>query len=319
MRKIIKFLLLLSIIGLSYITIKDPTMISRMQDKIAGSIKNEVESNKSKITVYYKTADSYVVPLTRIVSSEEAKFDNVINLMTDNEENGEVASKNGLFPTVIAGSIKSVKLEDNTAKVDLSEKAQFVDEEDEKAFIISIVYALTEFENVDSVSFEMGDKETLTYGSEMNKLYYRENINEIEKNKNSKSKHTMYIAKKCENVYNYIPYSVYTDKSDLSLKHILINHFTICNTKKYSSMIFATTANIEDVIVKGESVYIHLSKEFSLMDKTMLSLYKNSVALTVKENSDDIKKVRFVIDQNDNKDGIIETELVNDYSNEERQ
>ena len=112
---------------------------------------------------------------------------------------------------------------------------------------------------------------------------------------------------------------MYTDKSDLSLKDILISHFTMCNMKKYSSMVFATTANIEDVIVKGESVYIHLSKEFSLMDKAMLNLYKNSVALTVKENSDDIKKVRFVIDQNDNKDGIIETELVNDYSNEERQ
>lgn len=319
MRKLIKFLLLVLIIGFSYMTINDPTIISKVQQKISGYIKNDVDSNQSKITVYYKTSDSYVVPLTRDVSKEDATFDNILNLMVDNEENGEVAKKNGLFPTVIAGSIKSVKVEDNTAKVSLSEKAQFADKEDENAFIISVVYALTEFKDVDSVSFDFGNKDTLTYGNEMNKLYYRENINEIEKNKNSKSKHTMYIAKKCENVYNYIPYSVYNDKSDLSLKDVLISHFNMCNMRKYSSMIFANTANIEDVIVKGDSVYVHLSKEFSLMDKAMLNLYKNSVALTVKENSDEIKKVRFVIDQTDENNGIIETELINDYSNEERQ
>ena len=50
----------------------------------------------------------------------------------------------------------------------------------------------------------------------------------------------------------------------------------------------------------------------------MLNMYKNSVSLTVKENSDSIEKVRFIIDQNEENNGIMETVLIKDYSNQER-
>lgn len=319
MKKLIKFLLLVMIIALSYITIKEPDLTAKVQETVGNYIKKEVKEEKEQVTVYYKTAENYVVPLTRTVTKEEAMFDNILNLMTDNEENSKIASKNGLLPTIVAGSIKSVQVDGETAKVSLNKSAdEFMDKSDEDSFIYSVIYALTEYKNIDRVMFSLEGKEKLSFGTVMNKPYARENINKIKSTSKSKAKYTMYVAKKCDNVYNYIPYSVYYNKSNLELKEILTEHFRLCCEKKYSSMIFADEANIKDVLIKGESVYVHLTEEFSTMDKVMLNLYKNSVALTIKENSDSIEKVRFIIDQKEENNGIIETEIIKEYSNEEK-
>jgi len=319
MKKLIKFILLVLIIGLSYVTIKEPQLTAKVQQTIGNYIKKETKSAQEEITVYYKNAEGYVVPLTRKVSKEEAEFDNILNLMIDNEANNLIASKNGLLPTITAGSIKSVKVDDTIAKVSLNKKAEeFIDKEDEECFVTSIIYALTEYKSIDSVMFDLNDKEKLSFGTEMNKQYYREDINKMKYSKDAKSKQTMYFAKKCDNVYNYIPYSVYSKKSNISLKEILKIHFDLCSDTSFSSMILADEAKIKDILIKGDNVYVHLSEEFENMDKAMLSLYKNSVSLTVKENSDSIEKVRFIIDQKEENSGIMETILIKDYSNEER-
>ena len=79
-------------------------------------IKKETKTEQADITVYFKNAEGYVVPITRKVNKEQAKFDNVLNLMVDNEENGKVAAKNGLLPAVVSGSIKSVQVDGNDCK-----------------------------------------------------------------------------------------------------------------------------------------------------------------------------------------------------------
>lgn len=319
MKKLIKLLLLVGIIALSYITIKEPQLTAKVQQTVSNYIKKETKTEQMDMTIYFKNAEGYVVPITRKVNKEEATFDNVLNLMVDNEENSKIAAKNGLLPAVVAGSIKSVQVDGTTAKVSLNDKsAQFVDKSDESAFVTSIIYALTEYKNVDGVMFNLSNSDKLPFGTEMNKLYYRENINKIKYSKLAKSKQTMYLAKKCDSVYNYIPYSVYNRKSNISLKEVLSIHFNLCSDTKFSSMIFADNAKLKEILIKGDSVYIHLSKEFEKMDKAMLNMYKNSVSLTVKENSDSIEKVRFIIDQNEENNGIMETVLIKDYSNQER-
>ena len=48
-----------------------------------------------------------------------------------------------------------------------------MDKSDETAFVTSIVYALTEYKDVDSVMFDLSSSDKLPFGTEMNKLYYK--------------------------------------------------------------------------------------------------------------------------------------------------
>lgn len=319
MKRFVKLLIMVSIIALCVITIKKPNLTFTFVQKTK-SIFNEYVLNdegKASSTVYYKTKDDYIVPIRRYIKKEDKKINRIYYYLEDTGNNVKLAQSAGLEAPLISGFIRDVKVEDGLAKVYLDkQKDLYTNKKDEETFITCTVYTLTEYKKVTSVKFVMDDSSKLKNGTSINKNYYRENINKLNFDKLSNTKETIYLCVKCGNVYNYVPFTAYSTNKKTSIEQTIKNHYNLSKNTKFCNLDFPKGANIEEILIKDDTLYIRLNYDFSTMDKAMFSMYKKSLCLTIKENIDSVKKVRFMTNQKDKKGVIIETMLVEDYKND---
>lgn len=313
MKRLIKIFLVICIIATLYITITNPTYLLNKKDGVVNVISSAIKMQKKDIIVYYKSESNEIIPVTVNVNKKDIVIEKILDFMVENEENINMAKEKGLYPIIPLGSVESVSIKNDVATVKLNcSLLNFTSEERENAFITGIIYALTEYEGVNSVSFIAEDKDKLNYGTILNKEYFRENINKLNYSKNAKSKQTIYLIKKYNDIYNLVPFSVYNLKSTITLEELIKKHFELCKNEEVSNIYIEEKMLIKNILIKSENVYIYLSEDFNNLESEVLSLYKKSLALTIKENSNSIKKVRFIIEKKEENSGIIETILIND-------
>lgn len=283
--------------------------VNALSQKVVNFISGE-DSNKKKddtvdVMVYYKNKDNMIVPVLKRIKTEENLKDAVLTYMQMD------LSKLNLVSAIKRDSIKNMTSKDRIVTINLKDEANtYKTRAEESAFVYSIVYALTEFEDVDSVMFYYKDKSSLKNGMKLNKLYYRDDINLVKQEKDYASKQTLY----CYKDLVYIPYTVY-DKSDkLSFKEILNKEMNYLKNERYSSLDIKKNMKILDAVIKDDTGYIHLSKGFNDIENEEMEKIQRSIMLTIKENVSGIEKIIFVI-QTDDKSGIMNTIMISNYSN----
>ena len=130
--------------------------------------------------VYYEDGDGYLVPVQREVVRQDGIAKATLELMVCSARNDMDAARLGLSPVVPEGTTFDLDISGGHARVDLGKEVlSAVSSEQEENLRTAIVWALTEFDTVQDVSFLVGGQslETLTYGTDISGTYTRTGLN----------------------------------------------------------------------------------------------------------------------------------------------
>ena len=143
-----------------------------------------VSASKSEDTcqtvVYYEDGDGYLVPVQREVARQEGIAKATLELMVQNPRNDMDAARLGLIPVVPEGTTFDLDISGGHARVDMSAGAlDASDKQQEENMRTAIVWALTEFDTVNDVSFLVDGqaKKSLTHGTNIGGSYTRVGLN----------------------------------------------------------------------------------------------------------------------------------------------
>ena len=118
-----------------------------------------MSTNEYKIftTIYYKDKDGMLIPITRKLVKQDGIARASINGLIDNSANREELAYYGLYPVLPQGTeILGIDIRQGVAVVDFNEKfLDYNNETEEKIAIASLVYTLTEFKTINSVSINV--------------------------------------------------------------------------------------------------------------------------------------------------------------------
>jgi len=133
--------------------------------------------------VYYEDGDGYLVPVQRDIARQEGIAKATLEMMVQSAKNDMDAARLGLSPVMPEGTSFDLDIANGHARVDLSEHAlRAVDKGQEENMRTAIVWALTEFDTVQDVSFLIGGqrRDTLTHGTNISGSYTRVGLNREE-------------------------------------------------------------------------------------------------------------------------------------------
>lgn len=206
----------------------DIEFIRSDQDEIKASI----ETDLRETVVYYENEGGYLVPVKRDIAWEDGIGKAVLRSMVDSVATREEVAKIGFKP-VIPKETKILGMTIDEAskicKVDFSNHLlNYQSKGEEKNIVKSIVYTLTEFENIEEVKITIDGKETseLKHGTSIEKPLKREDINLIETSETLEeggySKILVYYRGTNEENYDhYVPITIPVNSSDVSPEYVV--------------------------------------------------------------------------------------------------
>ena len=130
--------------------------------------------------VYYQDGDGYLVPVLREVQRQDGIAKATLSLMVQSAKNDMDAARLGLTPVVPEGTTFDLDISDGHARVDMGRAVlDAQDKEQEENIRTAIVWALTEFDTVEDVSFLVDGQlcQTLTHGTNISGSYTRVGLN----------------------------------------------------------------------------------------------------------------------------------------------
>ena len=138
------------------------------------------QRDMQQTVVYYEDGDGYLVPVQREVERQDGIAKATLELMVSSARNDMEAARLGLSPVVPEGTTFDLDISGGHARVDLSQQVlSAVSGEQEENVRTAIVWALTEFDTVQDVSFLVNGqaRETLTHGTDISGTYTRTGLN----------------------------------------------------------------------------------------------------------------------------------------------
>lgn len=138
------------------------------------------QRDMQQTVVYYEDGDGYLVPVQREVERQDGIAKATLELMVSSARNDMDAARLGLSPVVPEGTTFDLDISGGHARVDLGKEALSASTRDEEENMrTAIVWALTEFDTVQDVSFLVDGqaRETLTNGAEISGTYTRTGLN----------------------------------------------------------------------------------------------------------------------------------------------
>lgn len=146
------------------------------QEKVVQKEENEYIT----ITAYYRDSDDMIVPVTRKIKRQEGIARAVIESMIKNEANTNVLQPYKLFSVLPEGTVVlGMNIKEGTVFVDFNKRfLEYNSKTQEINIISSVVYSLTEFDNVDNVKILIDgrEKDRLEFGTDISGYLNRENI-----------------------------------------------------------------------------------------------------------------------------------------------
>ena len=130
--------------------------------------------------VYYEDGDGYLVPVQREVARQDGIAKATLEMMVSSARNDMEAARLGLSPVVPEGTTFDLDISGGHARVDLGDKVlAAADAEQEENVRTAIVWALTEFDTVQDVSFLVGgqSRDTLPHGTPISGNFTRVGLN----------------------------------------------------------------------------------------------------------------------------------------------
>ncbi len=132
------------------------------------------------ITLYYRTKEGLLVPVTRKVSKQEGLAKAAINGLVDQALTREQLAYYGLYPVLPKGTtIRGLSIKNGNAIIDFSKEfLNSANKNDEQMIISSVVYTLTGFKTISNVEIRVEGKnlDRLVNGTDLSKICNRQNI-----------------------------------------------------------------------------------------------------------------------------------------------
>lgn len=254
----------------------------------------------AKTPIYLVNKDNYLVRTTLATKSDDSisKARELIEALTIGSEKNEYIPDN--FDAIIPKNTKilSLSLDKELLKINFSKEFLNVPKEMEEKLIESLVYTLTEIDNikeimifVDNVKLEQLPQNniklpnTLDRNFGINKLYDITNIKNL-------TKTTIYYIGKEDNIYYYVPVTK-IDNNNNNKVEIIINELKsspIYETNLISYL--ASSVELLNYETLENQIYLSFNnKIFSdFNEKNILEEVKYSIALSLKDslNIDDV-------------------------------
>ena len=125
-----------------------------------GVNKNSEDTQTLLITLYYKSDNGILVPVTRKVAKQEGIAKAVLTALVDDSINREQLDYFKLYPVIASGTkIRGMDIKNGTATVDFSKEFDScANADDEKRQLSSVVYTLTGFSNISNVCIRIEGK-----------------------------------------------------------------------------------------------------------------------------------------------------------------
>ena len=254
--------------------------------------------------LYYKDADNLLVPVMRYIPKGDMGIAKAaIKGMIYSSELAEDIKPTGLLPTLPQGTeIKGATIkEDGLAIIDFTEDfLSFSSKEGEILGVKALIYALTEFPNIQSVEIKVEGKiiDEMPFGTKIGEPLKRSEINLIKPTNMSDkmSKVMVYYQKKGSGYYSYfVPLtklvSGYTNSAEAALTALIEGPATSIGLRNP----FPEGTSLLGVEVNNSVAFVNFSEEIlnitSLAEERALV---KAVTLTLGE-FDSIAKVRLFV------------------------
>jgi germination protein M len=229
-------------------------------------------------TVYYADAEGHLVPVLCTFEKTPSRAKTALSALVDNAQNTQQISPYGLRPTIPQEVTISLALkEDGLIKVGLGAAVmQLGDPAKEEALLKSIVYTLTEFDNISAVEFLIGSRPatSLTGGTNASGTFRREDINSTQEKNTYRT--TLYTYGLYYPDYYFYPQTVYTEEACSTVDDILA-----LLTAQSTFILNADDIIISDTMTPQPTVEIRNTN----LSQAELTAVKKCILLTLQENT----------------------------------
>lgn len=144
-----------------------------------GVINDSDNKESVLITLYYRTKDGLLVPVTRKVTKQEGLAKAAINGLVDQALTREQLAYYGLYPVLPKGTtIRGLSIKNGNAIIDFSKEfLNSANKNDEQMILSSVVYTLTGFKTISNVEIRVEGKnlDRLVNGTDLSKICNRQN------------------------------------------------------------------------------------------------------------------------------------------------
>lgn len=125
-----------------------------------GVNKNVEDATSLLITLYYRSDNGFLVPVTRKVTKQDGIAKAVLTALVDDSANREQLDYYKLYPVIATGTkIRGMDIKNGTAIVDFSKDFDTcANADDEQKQLSSVVYTLTGFSNIHNVCIRVEGK-----------------------------------------------------------------------------------------------------------------------------------------------------------------
>ncbi|NMC55670.1 MAG: GerMN domain-containing protein [Eubacteriaceae bacterium] len=300
MKRIIPLLLVALILYGSYAYLKDrlnkdETNTSTNTNQPADTANNSNANNDSENSdipanaqnyfsqiVYYSDSNGYLVPVLRKLPKNASLAKTTLSAMYINKNNRDEIYHMGLVPTIPDNiSITLALKEDGLIKVAMSDQVMNIkDRTKEEIMLKSIVYTLTEFDNISKVQFLVNNAQAgvLSGGAIASGTFLREDINAI--NSTGKNRIILYYSNTFYPGFYVYPVTVYIDSAPVNAQELL--NALIANNSKVKTNLNIKSENIASAIIKDKKAKVELKNITG--DSIYIECLRKCIALTLEEN-----------------------------------
>jgi germination protein M len=163
--------------GISSDVIDTETFVENGAGK--GVINDSDNKESVLVTLYYRTKEGLLVPVTRKVSKQEGLAKAAINGLVDQALTREQLAYYGLYPVLPKGTtIKGLSIKNGNAIIDFSKEfLNSANKNDEQMNLSSVVYTLTGFKTISNVEIRVEGKtlDRLVNGTDLSPICNRQN------------------------------------------------------------------------------------------------------------------------------------------------
>lgn len=281
--------------------------------------------------LYYKDDKGFLVPVMRKIPWTEGIAKATLGALVDTPANREDIDGIGLMPVIPANTeINGMNIENGLCKVDFtSEFLNYGSLEEEEALVKAVVYTLTEFVTIDSVQLMINGKspQSLTYGTRVDKVITRDNINYAGEISGDKEKVVVYFEGTANGLESYfVPVTVPLEDVDGVVGVNLLDALdALVQGPPEGSGLFSEIpkdTKIVSVDVNNGIAYINLTEEIlEIVDNyEMTDNVTKSFGLTVREQYQDIAGVKLMVNgkelklgENKEKNPVVVPTFANQY------
>lgn len=276
----------------------------------------EYTSNNKTLGIYMVNKDNYVAKTNVIINETdiEKEIREILEyLIIDGKKEDNVP--NGFRSIIPSGTeIKSVKLKDGLLKINFSKEILEIDESLEEKMLESIVYSLTEINEVNDILIYVEDdlltvlpKSKTNLPSVLNRKIGINKKYDINSTKDI-TKTTVYYVGKNNNDYYYVPVTKISNDSKDKIKVIIdeLSSGPIYENNLMSFMNFNT--ELLKYEIKDNNMYLTFNDYIldNIDDKSILEEVIYTISLSIKDNYD-VNEVIFMIGDEEITKSVLKT------------